>query len=216
MSGERPTAALRRGGVEYVEIRSLDLNVFDPVGINQNAMRFVEAFLVYCLLKESPPLDQKSSSEAARNHAQTAKHGRDPEFRLMRDGKAVVLQDWAREIVDDVAAIAHLIDRGEGGESYVQAVEAQKQLVENPEATPSARILDELRQADTGFYHFAMDRALGHKEYFSELAELGKERLALYEDEASSSIQRQREIEAGDEIGFDEYLEQYFSEQGCC
>jgi len=216
MSGERPTAALRRGGVEYVEIRSLDLNVFDPVGINQNAMRFVEAFLVYCLLKESPPLDQKSSEEAARNHAQTAKHGRDPEFRLMRDGIAVVLQDWAREIVTDVEAIAHLIDRGEGGESYVQAVVAQKQLVENPDATPSARILEELRQADTGFYHFAMDRALGHKEYFSELVALSKERLALYENEATSSIQRQREIEAGDEIGFDEYLEQYFSEQGCC
>jgi glutamate--cysteine ligase len=41
ISGERPTSALRRDGVEYVEIRSLDLNVFDPVGISQNTMRFV-------------------------------------------------------------------------------------------------------------------------------------------------------------------------------
>lgn len=216
MSGERPTAALRRGGVEYVEIRSLDLNIFDPVGINQNAMRFVEAFLVYCLLNDSPSLDEKSSKEAARNHTETAKHGRDPDLRLFRDGKAVALQDWAREIFADVSAIAHLIDSGEGGDSYVQAVDAQRELVENPEATPSARILDELRQADTGFYHFAMDRALGHKEYFSELAELSAERLALYEDEAADSIQRQLEIEASDEIGFDEYLVQYFSDQGCC
>ncbi|MEQ9562345.1 MAG: glutamate--cysteine ligase, partial [Woeseiaceae bacterium] len=58
-SGERPTAALKRGGVEYVEIRSLDINPFDPVGINQNAMRFVEAFAVYCLLQDSPPMDDQ-------------------------------------------------------------------------------------------------------------------------------------------------------------
>ncbi len=216
MSGERPTAALRRGGIEYVEIRSLDLNVFDPVGINQNAMRFVEAFLVYCLLHDSPPLDEKASKEASRNHTETAKRGRDPDFRLMRAGKAVILQDWAREIFADVSAIAQLIDRGEGGESYAHAVNAQLELIENPEATPSARILDELRQADTGFYHFAMDCALSHKEYFGELVALSEERLAFYEDEATSSIQRQREIEASDEIGFDEYLTQYFSDQGCC
>ncbi len=216
MSGERPTAALRRGGVEYVEIRSLDLNVFDPVGINQNAMRFVEAFLVYCLLQESPPLDEQSSNEASRNHGETAKRGRDPEFRLIRDGAAVAVHDWAREIFADVSAIAEVIDRGEGGDSYVQAVSAQLELVENPEATPSARILDELRTANTGFYHFAMDRALGHKEYFSELAPLSDARLGLYVDEASSSIRRQEEIEASDEISFDEYLQQYFSEQGCC
>ena len=54
MSGERPTAALRRGGIEYVEVRSLDINVFDPCGINQNTMRFMEAMLIYCMLADSP------------------------------------------------------------------------------------------------------------------------------------------------------------------
>ena len=126
----------------------------------------------------------------------------------MRDGAAVAVRDWAREIFADVSAIAEVIDRGEGGDSYVQAVSAQLE--------PSARILDELRTANTGFYHFAMDRALGHKEYFSELAPLSDARLGLYVDEASSSIRRQEEIEASDEISFDEYLQQYFSEQGCC
>ena len=56
-SGERPTAALRRGGIEYVEIRSLDINVADPAGINQNTLRFMEAFLIFCLIEDSPPFD---------------------------------------------------------------------------------------------------------------------------------------------------------------
>ena len=39
-SGERPTKALRRAGVEYVEVRALDVSAFDPVGVNQNKLRF--------------------------------------------------------------------------------------------------------------------------------------------------------------------------------
>jgi glutamate--cysteine ligase len=214
-SGERPTVALRRSGVEYVEIRSLDLNVFDPVGVNQNAMRFTEAFLVYCLLQESPLFDEESLAEASRNHSLTAKVGRDPDFRLIRHGKEVSLRNWAREIVEDVRAIAEIIDRGEGGDAYVQAVDAQSSLIENPEETPSARILEEMRQDGTGFYHFAMKCAVGHKEYFSDLVDLDDERLQLYATEAADSLARQRAIEAADQIGFDEYLEQYFSDQGC-
>ena len=215
-SGERPTAALRRGGVEYVEIRSLDINVFDPAGVNQNAMRFTEAFLIYCLLQESPPFDEQSLATASRNHRLTAKNGRDPDFRLVRNGKDIALRDWAREIVEDVRAIAEVVDRGEGGNAYVQAVDAQTALIEDAEETPSARILEELRRDGSGFFHFAMKCATGHKEYFSALANLEGERLQLYENEAAESLERQRQIEASDEVSFDEYLQQYFSSQGCC
>lgn len=215
-SGERPTAALQRGGIEYVEIRSLDLNVFDPVGVNQNEMRFTEAFLIYCLLQQSPAMDDKALHEAARNHGATARSGRDPNFRLLRDGKEVGLKDWAHEIIEDVRVIAEIIDRGENGTAYVQAVDAQLALIDDPDATPSARILDEMRRSGSGFFHFAMDCAKSHKEYFSALAEMEAGRLEIYADEVSESLKRQRQIEDSDEIDFDEYLEQYFSAQGCC
>ena len=61
-----------------------------------------------------------------------------------------------------------------------------------------------------------MNSAVGHKEYFAALAALEDDRLKVYTDEAAASVQRQREVEASDEIGFDDYLKQYFSEQGCC
>lgn len=215
-SGERPTVALRRDGVQYVEIRSLDLNVFDPVGVNQNAMRFTEAFLIYCLLHESPPMDEQSLRESSRNHSLTAKEGRDPSFRLIRAGKEVAIRDWAREIFEDVRSIAEVIDRGEGGDAYVQAVDAQSALIDDAEQTPSARVIEEMRRDGTGFFHFAMKCALGHKDYFSDLIEPNAERLQMYENEALESLERQRKIEESDEIGFDEYLQKYFSEQGCC
>ncbi len=215
MSGERPTAALRRGGVEYVEVRSLDLNVFDPVGINQNAMRFMEAFLIYCLLQDSPEFDDDLWQENAANHSGTATGGRDPEFRLFDRGSERPLPEWATEIMRDVRAIAEIIDRGEGGNDYAQAVDAQSELIKDPEATPSARVLEELRQTKTAFYHFAMASARGHREYFSETEPLDGERLRVYEDEVRSSIGRQQDIENSDEISFEEYLANYYSQDGC-
>jgi glutamate--cysteine ligase len=82
--------------------------------------------------------------------------------------------------------------------------------------TPSARVLADMRTDGIGFFHFAMKRARGHKEYFEALACLDSERHALYANEAAESLARQAEIEASDTMDFDEYLAQYFSEQGCC
>ena len=209
-SGERPTAALRRGGIEYVEIRSLDINVFDPVGINQNVMRFMEAFLIYCLLEDSPPFDKRSYEEAARNHTSTAKTGRNPSFELDRDGKSISLTDWASEILERVRTVAELIDQGEEHNVYVQAVDAQSNLIADAEATPSGRILADLKNEDASFFEFALNCASGHKQYFAELAPLPAERQQEFADEAADSLSRQQDIEAADSISLEEYLERWF------
>ena len=210
-SGERPTAALRRGGIEYVEIRSLDISVSDPAGINQNTMRFIEAFLIYCLLEESPPFDPESFAEALQNQSLTAKRGREPGLLLRRHGKPVDLQDWAGEVVDKVAAIAELIDRQEDDGSYRDAVSLAASQVREPESTPSARLLQELYDSDCSFFEFALDVARRDKAYFSSIAPMPPERAQQIEREALESVQRQHDIEAADEISFEEYLARYFA-----
>ena len=65
-SGERPTKALQRAGVEYVEVRALDVSAFDPVGVNQNKLRFLEAFLALCLLRESEPIGAERTGRPGR------------------------------------------------------------------------------------------------------------------------------------------------------
>jgi glutamate--cysteine ligase len=210
-SGERPTAALQRGGVEYVEIRSLDINVFDPVGINQNVMRFMEAFLIFCLLSDSPPLDDAGWDEAAANQSRAARRGRDPALQLSRNGEPLSLLDWGGEIMDGVRAVAELIDRGEKGDDYRQAVAAQAALLADPEATPSARFLQELNAAGSGFFEFAMQAARGHKEYFNALTPLDAERLSDFDSEARESHRRQKEIEDLDSLSFEQYLSNYFA-----
>lgn len=210
-SGERPTAALRRGGIDYVEVRSLDINVFDPVGINQNVMRFIEAFLAYCLLSDSPPFDDDSLDVTGENQKLAAKHGRDPDLELIRRGKPVLLREWAREILDGVRYVAGFIDSDGGTSDYVNAVDAQAELVRDAEATPSARVLRELENTGTGFYEFAYNMAVGHKNYFQQLEPLAPERQALLDNAAEASLQRQKDIELADSITFDEYLAKYYA-----
>ncbi|MGI9219745.1 MAG: glutamate--cysteine ligase [Woeseiaceae bacterium] len=210
-SGERPTAALRRGGIEYVEIRSLDTNVDDPAGINQNTMRFVEAFLIYCMLEESPPLCSKSLDETKLNQTMTAKNGRDPEFRLQREGESVGLQTWANEILENVMAIAECLDRQEQCSGYTDAVRLMQGLVAHADETPSARILQKLRDEKLSFFELALSLAEGHRDYFASITPLSGDRLQQFSSEAEESIFKQQQIEASDSISLDEYLATYFS-----
>ncbi|MBT8098238.1 MAG: glutamate--cysteine ligase [Gammaproteobacteria bacterium] len=211
MSGERPTAALRRGGIEYVEVRSLDISIDDPAGINQNTMRFIEAFLIYCLMEDSPHFDDAGLDETKRNQTETAKRGRDPAFRLKRGGEDVPLADWASAIVQNVQRIAEAIDAQEGCDGYLQAVRQVQHLIEKPSATPSARVLDQLQQTNSGFFDFALAVAIGHRDYFASITPLSAARDAQFADEAVESLQRQRDVEAADTISFDQYLKDYFS-----
>ena len=209
-SGEQPTAALRRDGIEYVEIRSLDINPFDPAGVNQNTMRFIEAFLIYCALEDSPKLDDKSLDEINRNHAGAAKHGRDPEFRLLRDGKPVTVTSWADEILSKVLVVAEVIDGYEKNDSYAQSVQLMRELVANVAETPSARVLADLEETQSSFFEYALSLARSHRDYFGAITALDDARAQTFRQESADSIERQRAIEASDEISLDEYLQRYF------
>ena len=208
-SGEQPTAALRREGIEYVEVRSLDINMFDPSGINQNTMRFIEAFLIYCLLEDSPPIELHEFDDIRHNHTGTATHGRNPEFRLRRGGNEVTLQSWAREILDKVLAVAEAMERD--GDNYSAAIRHQYAAVEDPGTTVSARIVNELEKTGSSFFEFALDRARCHRDYFASIAPMSEAREAVLADEATSSLVRQAEIEAADSISLDDYLQRYFA-----
>ena len=86
------------------------------------------------------------------------------------------------------------------------------QLVEDPEETPSARVIAELSAANTGFFRFALQMAQSHRDYFAAITQPNKAAVAMFKQEATESLQRQRDIEAADSITLDEYLAEYFEQ----
>src|SRR5690606_23411985 len=155
-SGEHPTPALLRGGVEYVEVRALDGSLFDSVGVNQNKLRFLEAFAALCVLKSSDPISHEQQERLDDNHAVVAHRGREPGLMLQRAGRPVPLQAWAMELIDSMRGICELLDEGDEQRPYATALELQQAKIENPDATPSARCLAELRKTGESFAAFAL------------------------------------------------------------
>ena len=207
--GERPSAALSRAGVEYVELRSLDLSPFDPVGMGQPQQKFLEAFLIYCLFLDSPPIDKNEQTELRPNHLDVARNGRKPGLELRRDGGHIFLQKWATEICAGMRPICELLDAGDAS-GYVAALDHQQAAIAEPEATPSARLLAELQETGVPFAEYGLNMANTYREYFMGIADEFNGHRDLLAKEAVKSLLHQRQIEAADELSLDEYLARYY------
>jgi len=208
---EKPTLALQRRGVRYVELRSLDVNAFEPLGINENQLRFLEALLVFCLIQDSEQICFSEREEIDQNELEVAHNGRAPGLKLRRDAKCVALKDWAGEICEQMHGVCELLDRGYDNTPYVDALREQMAKVDDAELTPSAQMLRIMREKGEGFYHFARRMSHEHYEYFRQV-ELSNERRAFFIQEAQASLEKQAQIEAADTLSFDEYLQAYFNQ----
>jgi len=211
-SGEKPTVALQRRGVRYVEIRALDVDPFSPVGIEEDTMRFMEAFLIHCTLDSSPPVTQREREENEENQRLVAGRGRDPALRLRRAGSEIPIFDWAREIVDAVVEIAAVLDAPTRTHRYSDAIQARRTSLEDPQRLPSARVLEEIRARSEAFFEFAMRKSEEHRATLLA-APLPAARKAALEAEAISSRRAQREIEAADHLSFPQYLRRSFAQR---
>jgi glutamate--cysteine ligase len=208
-SGERPTKALLRAGVEYVEVRALDVSAFDPVGVNQNKLRFLEVFLALCLMKDSPPIDVSEQETLDANHVTVARRGREPGLMLARDGRPAPMQVWAHELIDSMQGIAEIFDRGDSARPYAAALAVQAAKIENVALTPSARMLSELENTGESFFDLALRMSRLHKEYFLALHAPNVGRQAEFRAEADESLRAQAQIEAADRMTFARYLAEY-------
>ena len=213
-TGERPLHALRERGVEYVEVRLMDLDPFVPVGITAQTMRLLDVFLLHCLLSDSPPDTPEEITELKRNQHLTAERGREPGLCLQRRGQSVPLVEWAAQILGECAPLAAALDAGNATSDYGDALRAARALLEAPQETPSARVL--ARMADVhgnNFTAFSTSQSAMARQALLDLPWSAQQQ-ARYEAQARESLVEQKAIEAADTLPFEEWRQQYMSTQG--
>ncbi|HET7363307.1 MAG TPA: glutamate--cysteine ligase [Burkholderiales bacterium] len=209
--GERPLHALRSRGVEYVEVRLMDLDPFVPIGITEPTCRFLDVFLLHCLLSDSPPDTPREIREVRDNLQRVAHRGREPGLRLARNGKDVPLGDWMREVLAQCEPIPEKIDARLGGAAYRDAYEAMLKLAADADQTPSARVLHAMsRNHDNAFVRFALIESTLHKSTLQH-RELPRDVRERFTRLAQESILKQRELEAADDIDFETFRERYLA-----
>ncbi len=209
--GERPLHALRERGVEYVEVRLMDLDPFEQVGITAQTMRFLDVFLMQCLLTDSPPDTPQEIAELKHNQHHTAARGREPGLTLKRGGGEVLLADWGREVLNRCELVAGALDAAHRSTDYSLAVREARRALLEPQRTPSARVLDDMAaRYDNSFIAFVRAQSLKARQSLIELPWCGQQQ-ARFEALTQKSLADQRAIEASDTMSFEAYRELYVS-----
>lgn len=211
-SGEKPSLALRDRGVEYVEIRAPDVNAYAPVGVDEPQLRFMEAFMLFCLLEDSPLVDAAERKEIEHNQALVTSRGREPGLMLRHRGQEISLQDWGLALLQPMAAIAECLDAATGGEAYQAGVALQQAAIRDSSLTPSARMLAEMRERKESFTAFALRLSRQYADDFRAMP-LSTDKLSELQSLAAESLAEQVQIELADTVPFEEFLAQYFAQQ---
>ncbi|CAM3804945.1 glutamate--cysteine ligase [Parendozoicomonas haliclonae] len=208
-SGEKPTDALEARGVEYLEVRNLDINPLLPLGMDTEQAYFLDTFLIYCLLQGSPALTDSEYQQTLHNFALSVKEGRRPGLMLIDGDQSRSLQDWGQALLKAMQPVADWLDSLHGHNRFSGSLVQQKNNLTNPELTPSAQILKKLQQGQS-FRDFSASQARDFTQH--HLAQpLAIERQALYARLAEQSHQQQATIEASDTQDFASYLHNYFA-----
>ncbi len=210
-SMEKPTDALVRRGISYIEVRALDVNPFSAIGISDSQFDFLDVFLLSCLLMPSDALDEQQLNEAKENMDRVVLEGRNPELMLTENGNPVSLPQWSEKLFAYFGQAATLLDEANNTKQYTRAVSDEYAKIQNPALTPSGKMLQSLLDGDKDNSIFGLELAQkysnemkGFDYTFTDSAEFVKQ--------GESSFDAQREIEASDEKDFDTFITDYFAE----
>ncbi len=209
--GERPSEALKKRGVRYVELRSVDLNPFDPVGMSEQQLHFLEAFMIFCLLADSPPLSVDDKASVDKNLTLVATEGRKPNLQLSRQNESISLKNWGLEICNEMTELCNILDADDPTKPYTSSLAHQIDKLNNVELTPSARVLNSMIEQQLPFFKFALHQANKHHEYFNKQTLTNEQRSCL-EQASLDSIKEQHNIENNDTLTLEQFLAEYFSQ----
>ena len=210
-SGEKPSEALQRGGVEYIEVRSLDVNPFSAVGVSEEQVRFLDLFLTWAALSDSDPMDNCELECWRDNWNKVIVSGREKGLMLQIgcQGERLSLQDWAHRVFADLRQIAVEMDSAAGGNAYQAVCDKLESWIDEPELTISGQLL-ELTKEHGGLGKVGC--ALGMKFREENLAHSYEQySVDAMETEVATSVEKQKQAEQSDTLSFDDFLEDYFA-----
>lgn len=160
MPGESQIDALEKRGVEYAEVRILDIDPFTDTGISLTQMRFLQVFLLFCLFDENRPIDYKEMNRINSNHNRIALSGRKPDVLLNRLNRGKIsLKDWGEQIFDKLLMLAKLLDNNENKSAYSLSVLNEKNKLEDMSFLPSVKLVNEMYDRKESFIEFGMRKA---------------------------------------------------------
>ncbi|AZT82617.1 glutamate--cysteine ligase [Marinobacter sp. NP-4(2019)] len=205
---EKPIQALEARGVEYIEVRCLDLDPFSPVGVTESQIDFLDLFLLDCLLADSPRIDDSECERLDDNYKDVVAHGRNVELTLCRKGRRTPVGEAADSLLSELEPLAERLDSWTGGDAYRRALQAQRSKLSSPGQVPSARVMEAMSQSGLGHREWVQEISRQHQQTLREES-IGEDTRAGFERMSAESLGEQARMEAADTLPFAEFLEEY-------
>lgn len=214
-STETPSEALSARGIEYIEIRSLDVNPFVTTGITTQQMSVLDSLLVWMALQPSAPMTSEEMLVCRSNSSKVVKYGRKPGLTLNIDGEEKVLTDVVESMLSETHQVAKLLDgaqlkAGAPVSNFAEAIHEQQIILGDTSQLLSSQVLAALKDKNIEYNDFIL--ALANK-YKAELLASGFEHWDenYFHELQKLSLTEQAAVEGDDKVNFDEFLESYFS-----
>ncbi|KAA1181117.1 glutamate--cysteine ligase [Photorhabdus heterorhabditis] len=207
---ESPSDALLRGGVEYIEVRSLDINPFTAIGVDETQIRFLDLFLIWCVLAEAQEMSSDELDCCRKNWNRVILEGRKPE-QVIGLGCGSVEEPLAKvgkKLFNDLKRVAVILDSCSGTQ-YQKVCEELIAMFDDSSLTLSARVLEKMKTQGIGSFGLELADEYHQQLINEEYEVISDEQFAI---ERRASVERQDALEQEDTINFDEYLKQ---QTGC-
>ncbi|NND90966.1 MAG: glutamate--cysteine ligase [Granulosicoccus sp.] len=208
--GELPIHALQERGIRYLELRSVDVNLLDPAGVNLHQIAMLEMLMMFAWLATPEPLGAEELAACSRNVKEVAHRGREPGLQLDGPDGKVELKQWGREILECLEPVAAWLDSDRQSPLYVPALRDQQARIEDADLTPSARMIAGMKKAGSFFEH-AQNLSKSHDLALRAMPEddvLMKELQEMVEQ----SRLRQLDMEASSQGAFEGFLSAYLGQ----
>jgi glutamate--cysteine ligase len=209
---ERPTDALERAGIEYVEVRLLDINPFSMLGIEESQVALMDLLLLHCLLSPAPQSTPETESQWRANLNKVVLNGRKPSVQLKQDKHSITLQTWLESLFNSFQGMANLLDQEGGHHKYSDALATWRVACQDANLTLSGQIMTQLMEQDLDHVHWAKSMAIEHQIVLKGMDYLHWDVTEL-EASIATSVEAQRSLEAREKGNFELYMAHYFSDK---
>ena len=209
--GERPISILEKEGINYLELRCVDIDPFVPIGIERDQTDFIDMLLLFCFLEDSPPIERSEMEQIRINHNKVINQGRDQNLMLYHRDTKVRALDLASTIFDKFEEMIGDISKeifGVNKNFWKASLKIQKEKLLDLNRTPSGKILNHIEKEKKSFKEFGLELSGLHSEFFKHYKQKENETL---KKAASLSFKTLSETELKDDLPFEEYLNNFLN-----
>tara|TARA_B100000035_G_scaffold51533_1_gene40089 strand:- start:1743 stop:3302 length:1560 start_codon:yes stop_codon:yes gene_type:complete len=208
-SKKRPAAALLEGGVNYIELRSIDNNIFSNTGIELTQLYFIELLVIHSLFSDNSEISEKEYVDIKNNLTNIAHKGRDKETKIIKKNKTVNIENELSKILNEMKDIAKIMSSIKNDDNYEICVQQQKEKIHNKKLLPSNLVIDRMKSKKISFYEFCMQNIWEQKKYFSSL-KTDNNIFEILKEEAKLSLDKKNILEKSNKENYEEYIKKYF------